>query len=468
MKRVPGPTARLAQWLARTPRVRDQRALALAKDALKDGIACMLAGARDPATEAAFAAAHGWGAGRCSSVGRALRLAAPGAAFVNGTAAHALDFDDNYHPMAGHATAVLAPAVLALGEELDASGAAVLDAYVAGLEAQAAVGDGVNLAHYERGWHSTSTIGVFGAAAAGARLLKLDVEGCTAALSLAFSMAAGSKRQFGTLAKPMHAGLAAMHGVMAASLAAQGARGATEVLEGEWAFSDLFGAPGAPGYRRARDRRLAILRYGLKAKIHPCCASVHCAVDALLELRAEHGFAAADVRRVEAIVNRVSFDNLRYAAPRTPSESRFSMPWALALALAQGRLGLADFTPAALSRPDLRALLPRMTMRCTTAARPHPIAENGREPARVIVVLNDGRRLERYSQYPRGTLQAPLARGQLDLKFDDCAPGRVALRRRLDALEGERDLRAIAAALRRAPPRRRSPSASRGAQARRR
>ncbi len=468
MKRSPGPTARLAQWLARTPRIRDRRALELAKDALKDGIACMLAGASDPATEAAFAAARGWGTGHCSVVARAGQLAAPGAAFVNGTAAHALDFDDNYHPMAGHATAVLAPAVLALGEERGASGAAVVDAYVAGLEAQAVVGDGVNLAHYERGWHSTSTIGVFGAAAAGARLLRLDTEGCTAALSLASSMAAGSKRQFGTLAKPMHAGLAAMHGVMAATLAASGARGTAEVLEGEWAFADLFGAPGAPGYRRARDRRLAIVRYGLKAKIHPCCASVHCAVDALLELRAEHGFTAADVRRVEAIVNRVSYDNLRYAAPRTPSESRFSMPWALALALAQGRLGLADFTPAALERPDLRALLPRMTMRCTTAARPHPIAENGREPARVVVWLKDGRRLERYSQYPRGTLQAPLAPGRLDLKFDDCAPGRAALRRRLDGLEGERDLRAIAAALRRAPPRRRSPSASRGAQVRRR
>jgi 2-methylcitrate dehydratase PrpD len=124
-RRTAAPTATLAAWIARTPPIRSRRAVALAKDALKDIVACMLAGARDEATLCVSSAARGWGA--------------PAAALVFGTAAHALDYDDNYHPMAGHATAVLAPAIFALAESRSASGAAALDAYIVGLEALALV-----------------------------------------------------------------------------------------------------------------------------------------------------------------------------------------------------------------------------------------------------------------------------------------------------------------------------------------
>ncbi len=451
-----GPTAALAAWVARTPPIRSRRALALAKSALKDIVACMIAGARDEATLRVSKAAHGWGP--------------PAAALIYGTAAHALDYDDNYHPMAGHATAVLAPAIFSVAESKGASGAAVLDAYIVGLEALALVGNGVNLVHYERGWHSTSTIGPFGAAAACARLLGLDKEGVTAALSLAFSMASGSKLQFGTMAKPMHAGLAAQHGVMAAMLAASGVRGIAEPLQGPWAFRELFAGAGSPGYRpKDIGKPLAIERYGLKAKIHPCCASVHTAVDALLFLRTEHQFSAEDVKGIEVLVNKVSYDNLRYPNPRTDTEARFSMQWAMALALLQGRLGLADFTPAALKRRELRAWLPRVRMRHTSPGRAHPSIENGREPALITVLLKNGKKLSRYAQRPKGTLQIPLSAAELDAKFEDCAPGRPALGRMLDRLESVRDIRRLVALMRRpSPPRRRPPSASRAARGRRR
>jgi 2-methylcitrate dehydratase PrpD len=457
-----GLTRNLAKWIARTPRIRSKRALSLAKDAIKDVTACMLAGAEDEATLAVLRSARSWGKGPCSVVGQATKLPAAAAALVNGTAAHALDFDDNFHPMAGHATAVLAPAIFAVAEELGASGHAVLDAYIVGLEAQTVVGEGVNLAHYERGWHSTSTIGVFGTAAACARLHGLDAEGCAAAISLAYSMAAGSKLQFGTMAKPLHAGLAAMHGVMAASLAAEGVRGKAEVLEGEWGFGDLFGAKGMPGYKaKAIGKPLAIEAYGLKVKIHPCCASVHTAVDAYIALQKAHGFALSDVASVDVLVNKVSYDNLPYADPRTELEARFSMQWAIALAMLQGRLGLPDFTPEALRRQDVRAWLPRITMRHTKAGR-----DNGREPALTIVQLH-GKRLQRYAQHPRGTLQAPLSKEDLDAKFRDCAPGRDALRRMLDGFDTLKGVRPFLRLLS-APPRRRPPSASRAARGRRR
>jgi 2-methylcitrate dehydratase PrpD len=453
--------------------MRGKRALALAKDAMLDIVACIIAGAKDEAALRVARAAAGWGEGACSIVGQAGSLPAPAAALVNGTAAHALDYDDNFHPMAGHATAVLAPAVLALAEERRASGYALLDAYIVGLEVQARVGEGVNLVHYERGWHSTSTIGVFGAAAACARLLGLDSKGASAALSLAFSMAGGSKLQFGTMAKPMHAGLAAQHGVMAAALAASGVTGVAEPLEGPWGFRDLFAGAASPGFG-GRAGALAIERYGLKAKIHPCCASAHCAIDALLSLRQEHGFSPARVERIEVLVNRMSYDNLMYAIPRTELEARFSMHWCMALALLKGRLELADFTSAALRRAEVRAWLPRIAMRHTEPGREHPLKDNGREPALVTVLLKEGRRLERYAQHPKGSLQAPLGAGELDAKFDDCTHGRIAaasaakLRSMLNALEHLADARSLMRLLGSAPPRRRSPSASPAGRGRRR
>jgi 2-methylcitrate dehydratase PrpD len=441
------PTAALAQWVSRTPRIRSKRALALAKNAFKDIVACMIAGAKDEATL------------------RVTNSGIPSRALIYGTAAHALDYDDNYHPMAGHATAVLAPAIFALAESRRVSGEATLDAYTVGLEALALVGNGVNLVHYEKGWHSTSTLGPFGAAAACARLLKLDASGVTAALSLACSMASGSKLQFGTMAKPVHAGLAAHHGVMAALLAASGVRGHPEPLEGHWAFRELFAGTGSPGYRAAKiGKPLAIERYGLKAKIHPCCASVHTAVDVLLSLEVK----AEEVERIDVLVNRVSYDNLPYANPRTEMEARFSMQWAMALALLQGRLHLADFTPEALKRRDVRALLPRIRMRHTKPGNEHPSLENGREPALTTVHLKNGKKLSRYAQRPKGTLQIPLTAAELDAKFEDCAPGRAALARMLDRLESVRDIRTLLKLIRPSLPRRRSPSTSRAARGRRR
>src|SRR5690606_18663480 len=155
-------------------------------------------------------------------IGRPDGLSPPWAALANGTAAHALDFDDNFDPAKAHASAVLIPAILALAEERPAPGFAVLDAYIVGLQIMGRVGQGINPFHRNRGWHATATVGAIGAAAACARLLALSSAQATHALSLATSMAAGSMAQFGTMAKPLHAGLAAKSGVIAASLAQAG------------------------------------------------------------------------------------------------------------------------------------------------------------------------------------------------------------------------------------------------------
>ena len=431
---------------------------------MKDVVACMIAGSRDPAVRAAARAARDWG-----GLHRA--------AMVGGVAAHALDYDDNFHPQAGHATAVLAPALFAVAAARGASGSDVLDAYIVGLEALARIGEGVNLAHYERGWHSTSTIGAMGAAAACARLVRLPPAGVNAAISLGFSMAGGSKLQFGTMAKPVHAGLAALHGVMAAELAAGGITATPEPLEGPWGFRDLFAGSASPGYSgiAARiGRPLAIEQYGLKAKVHPGCASAHCAIDAVLALRREFGIHSTEVASVDVLVNRMSYDNLMYPDPGTEMEARFSMQYCIALALLHGRLTLRDFTPAAIRRAEVRRWLPAITMRHTGAGDPLRLADNGREPAKVTLHLKDGRKPERFVQYPKGVLQAPMSPEELDAKLADCArslaPAALRkLRSLLDGFERLPDLRALARLLpvTSAPGPRRSPSASRAARARR-
>ncbi len=442
-------TEEIAEWIASAPPLVRGETLRLARNAMIDIVGCMVAGADDEATRRALASVVDLGVGPARVVGSGARLPAPQAALVNGVAAHALDFDDNYHPLAGHATAVLAPAVLALGDERQASGAEILDAYVAGLEAMSVIGTGVNLAHYERGWHTTSTIGGMGVAAAAARLCRFDTETTVRALSIGFSTAAGSKKQFGTMTKPLHAGMAAMNGLLAARYAAAGISATPEPLEGMWGFRDLYVGENSPGYAEAAKdlgSPTALERYGLKVKIHPCCASVHTAVDALLDLMRLDNIQADDIATVETVVNKVSYDNLMFDDPKTEMEARFSMHYAIALALVRGRLKLADFTPEAVGDAVVRAWYPKITMTMAPEADPLPTATNGCEPAETLVTLKDGRKLSKFMQHAKGVLQNPLSEAEMWGKYDDCMsvlPDRsraVAVRRALEGFESLNDV----------------------------
>lgn len=420
-------TRELAKWTAEAPPLAKGAALDLARNAMIDIVGCMIGGGGDEATRRTFNAVAELGSGTASAVGHESGLPAPFAALVNGTAAHALDFDDNFHPSAGHATAVIAPMLLALGEERGSAGAALLDAYIAGLEVICAIGNGVNLTHYERGWHSTSTIGAMAGGAACARLMGLDADGVQRAISLGFSMASGSKLQFGAMAKPLHAGLAAQNGIMAARLAAADVTATPEPLDAPWGFRDLFAGDDSPGFDHVSDslgEPTALERYGLKVKIHPCCASVHTAVDGVFELMREHDLSADDIAHVEARVNQISYDNLRFPEPANEMEARFSMEYAIALAVTKGTLKLGDFDAGAIGDPKIRAWLPRVSM-SLASPEPLPIADNGREPAEVRLKLNDGRELTHFMQHAKGVLQNPLSQDEVWSKFDDCVGGAI-------------------------------------------
>jgi 2-methylcitrate dehydratase PrpD len=415
-----------------------------ARHAIADTIGCALAGAGDPSVQAVRAAFAGSIADgpRCTLVGGG--QAAEGlSALVNGTAAHALDYDDNFRPGASHASAVLVPALLGPALAGGASGRMLVDAYLVGLEAQAAVGRGVNPSHYAAGWHSTSTVGCIGTATGVAWLRGLDEAGIARAMSLTVSMAAGVKGQFGTPAKPLHAGLAARNAVEAAALAECGMTGRLDILEAPQGFRELFGGPDAAGWDRVSIGTPHVIESeGLMPKRHPCCGSTHNAVDIVLDLKTQHGFAAAEVVAVETLVGLVNQRNLAYPRPQDEMQARFSMQYCVALALLKDRLDLSDFTAAAVGAKPVRELLPRIAM----TSHP-PEEERGRPlPHRVTIRLADGRVLSGERGEAKGTIADPFDDLDRRAKFADCCCSTLDtseadhLHDRLDRLDEEGDL----------------------------
>lgn len=395
-------------------------ALQRGAEAIADTAGCMVAGARDDATLSvarAFSDENGQN-GKSAIVGGQANTVSI-AALVNGTAAHCLDFDDNFHPARAHASAVLVPALLSVATaDASISGRQFLEAYLAGLEAQAAVGYGVIPSHYNRGWHGTSTIGAIGTAAGMAVLMGLDTTRIAQAMSIATSSACGPKGQFGTPAKPLHAGFAARNAVEAALLAKAGMQGWLDILERPQGFRDLSGGDTSSGWEDLSfDEKHIIETRGLVTKQHPCCASTHRAIDAARDLQIQHGFLIDDIVAIHTKVGRSALDNLAYADPQDEMQARFSMQYCLATALVNGSLSLGDFTPSAIFRPRIRQLMPRISISAYSSAEE---AGHERLPHKVDIELGDGRLLGTQRLHANGSIEMPLDNTQRTAKFADC------------------------------------------------
>lgn len=417
-------TSKLALW-STGPVNFSEAAQRSAEDALFDITACIIGGAREESTAAMLSVASASGPGSAFAIGMMPRLSAPWAALVRATAAHALDFDDNFAPSATHATAVLAPALFAIADEEGYSGHDVLEAYAVGLEAQARLGLLVNPGHYERGWHATSTIGAIGSAVGCARLLGLDAPGTIAAISIASSMASGSKKQFGSMMKPVHAGLAAKAAVLSARMAQAGVRGDDEPVVGCWGFADLYdaGAPDDDDQANSALGRLgeclAIESIGLLVKRFPCCGAAHRTLDGLAELHERYSLTLDRIDRVEVHVPAFARDNLRFDDPRDGNEARFSLPYCAARVLQQGQLTLEDLAPDRVTDPGIRGWMERISV----IVKPGSVSDelgDGAAPATSRVVTVDGHIHEAHISVPRGSRLRPLGATERHRKFEDC------------------------------------------------
>jgi 2-methylcitrate dehydratase PrpD len=331
-------------------------ALEAGRHCLLDWLGVALAGSREPlASIVRDETLAGDGGDEAGILGTAQRASAAAAALVNGTAGHALDYDDTHLHMSGHPTAPVAPAVVALGERLNSSGDDILRALIAGIEVECRIGILANPAHYETGWHATGTLGTFGAASAAAFLLGLDAGGWRRALGVAAAQAAGIKGLFGTMCKPLHAGKAAANGLLAGGLASRGFDTREDALEAPQGFLHCYGGdPGraelAPGRFLVRDTLF---------KFHAACYLTHAPIEAALRLRV----APADIDAIEVFVNPSCLNVCNIEAPVTGLEGKFSLRATVAMALlGDDTAGTETFSDERVLAPDLVALRDRVTV----------------------------------------------------------------------------------------------------------
>lgn len=424
------PTALLGDWIAGRPADWSSRAETVAIHAFADTVACILAGHREPVVTKLLATLRPMGDGPACAPGASGGLPAPAAALVNGTAAHALDYDDILDPSMSHPSAALVPALLALADARGGlAGARLTDAWLVGLDVLARLGEAFNLTHYFLGWHTTLSLGAPAVAAACARLLRLDATQCAHAVALATSMSGGSKRQFGTMAKPVHAGLAAQNGMMAALMAEAGIDAAPEIFDGRWGLLEMTATPGAgldpPAGFAGLARRLAgppaAEEYGIWIKAYPSCGSTHRPIAAAIALFEAGGWAPDELARIDLLVSPTAIGNLPFLAPKTAAEAKFCLPHCVALALTEGQVGLAGFAPETLARADLRALLPKCAVLPDPELTGQALGAALFERGTVVLTLRSGRELRADCVSPPGHPSRPIGARALREKFADCA-----------------------------------------------
>ncbi len=446
-------TAHLAEFVTKS-RWEDcpAEAVDIARRAILDCLGVMLAGSIEPAARivAEVARAEG-GSPLATVVGTPLRTGTVWAALANGTAAHALDFDDTNFAMLGHPSAPVLSAALAAGELTMADGRALVHAFLLGFEVETTMASVMNPPHYEKGFHATGTLGTMGAAAAAARLLGLDAAQTRAALAVAASQASGLKENFGTMTKPFHAGHAARSGVLSALLARDGFTASEQAIEGPQGYFAVLSAG-------KRDEQVLdslgapwkILETGVAVKPYPSCACTHSIIDSALELQRTHRIMPEQVAQVTVGVNAAVPRILIHSNPRSGLEAKFSGEFSAAAALCDGRVGIATFRDDKTDDPTIRELMTRVRL----VVDPEIPGDLERHMwTRVTVRLRDGREVAIAPRPVPGHPGLPLSMDQLREKFMDCA--RIVLpedradsvRQMVEQLDGCPDLRSLTAIL---------------------
>ncbi len=395
----------------------DERIHAVAR-AFLDTYAVAIAGQREPASQLVLDYARQQGqagewAGSVWATGE--RLPIESAALVNGTMGHVLDYDDLTSPLRAHMSVALLPLLVALAEVTGATGRQLSAAYVVGFEVACKLALPMVSEHYAKGWHSTSSVGVLGATAAGAHLLGLSAEQTVNALGLAVAQASGTRENFGTMTKSFQAGHCGAVSARALALARLGFTASPSAIDGTSGYLKL--------YAQNEDTRASIDQLGTEpfelevcgadVKKYPLCYATHRVIDGLLDLRAEHGFSLADVSGAAIETNYHGLKPLLHHRPQTGLEAKFSMEYAVAAAIEDGEVVLSSFEDAKVLRPRLQAFFPKV----------HAVEANGPAmPRWASIELNllDGRALHKRVDQLRGGVELPLTDAQLCDKVRDC------------------------------------------------
>lgn len=346
------------------------------------------------------------------------RQTSPGlAALINAVAGHAYDLDDWEAVANTHPSVVLLPALLAVSYNRQISGQQLLIAYAVGFELIARLGEAVTLDHYNRGFHSTATIGSIGCAAAVAKLLDLDVRTTANALSIAATQASGFNLQFGTNVKPLQAGLAARTGVESAMLAKAGITGNTDIIENERGFAGLFGVAGRP--MKNLGVPWALVEHGVALKLWPTCSYAHRLMTAAIELRPKVIDRLYSIVSIQATLPDFHKRILPFDQPTKTEEALFSVPACIAKILSDGDLNLEDLAARFWEKPSVQKLMQLINVN-TEPAKISNLNVDPEQPDRLRIVMEQ-EVIETTCAFPLGAPSNPISKAQLARKFIACS-----------------------------------------------
>ena len=413
-----------------------------AKRALVNWAGCAIGASAHPTVECAWQAMRPFaGAAQASLLGRRERTDVLHAALINGISSHVLDFDDTHPDTLVHPSGPVAAAIFALAEQRGATGRELINAFVVGVEVECRVARAVLPAHYEVGWHITATAGIFGAAAASARLLGLDEERTVWALGLAATQAAGLREMFGSMAKSLHPGRAAQNGLASAFLAEAGFTSSETAIEGKRGFANVLSTTVDMAQCVAGlGERYDLL--GNTYKPYACGLVIHPAIDACIQLR-NAGVRAADVARIDLKVHPLALELTGKKTPSTGLEGKFSVFHSAAVALIDGAGGEAQYADARVNHAAVVALRGKVHAEVDSSLT--------MDAVHAIVTLDDGRQHALHIVHCAGSRERGLTDAQLDGKFHQQsepvlgitpAAQALALLRRLDLLDTLDDLSA--------------------------
>ncbi len=400
--------------------------IALGRRTVVDGFGVLLAGATEPCCRIVQEQIHVQGGHAEATIfGTNGRAPASLAARANGTAGHAMDYDDTQLSNAPdrifglltHPTVAPLAAGLAVAEREGASGRRLLEAFLIGLEVECKVSEAIHPRHYQEGFHSTATVGTIGATITAGLLAGLDRDALGMALGIAASLAAGIRLGFGTMTKPLHAGRAAENGVLAVDLAARGFTAGRDALEAPWGFFRVFGG-GFDPERLALGQPWTLMDPGVSIKMFPSGSLGHPSIAALLKLVEERDVEAGDVDAVTFRAGRNILNPLRYGVPRSALEAKFSIPFVLSAVLLRRRVGIREFADGFFEDPATVRMMRRVSVEFDEEidARGYDRMRSAME-----IRLRDGRLLRcEADTYPGGPEQ-PLTTGELHSKFTECA-----------------------------------------------
>jgi 2-methylcitrate dehydratase PrpD len=386
-----------------------------AKRCLIDWLGVTLAGSRDPSAAVVVTVATELGPeGDTTMLGTGRRAGLLPAALANGFMAHVLDFDDTYNPQRTtvHGSAPVWPVVLGLSERQPVAGREALTAFVAGFETEIRVALAAGPAHYEMGWHVTGTVGHFGAAAAGGRLLALEPEAMANAFGAAGTQSAGLKGVYGSMGKALHPGKAAMDGLLAALLAANGFRASTSILEAKHGFLQVLSTD-ADEAQLTKDLGQTWTLADNGFKPYACGSLTHPTIEGVIALREEVGFDPDEIASIEAVVNDYVSWVTAKQEPQTGLEAKFSIFHCAAVAAVDRAASVEQFQGDRLNDPAVIQMRERVSI---TVDRSLP-----KDAAVVTITLTDGRRLTREVMHNKGTPAKPMTDDEIEAKFFELA-----------------------------------------------